>query len=184
MGVQTFGTFLPALIAYAFLGTGLWWGMLIFFTIIAGGALIDVFVSKLKLLHTPRLTVIMIFVVAALLGYGVWGIRHGNTIIAQSLFFPLAIHTITIERFFVIAQERGLKKSFIVLAWSMGAVAFCYMVMSSLILQMIVVFFPETYLLLLAASVYLGRWTGIRVSEFFRFRHIIFDKKNGASYGN
>ena len=30
IGVQTFGTFLPALIAYAFQGTGLWWGILIF----------------------------------------------------------------------------------------------------------------------------------------------------------
>ncbi len=184
MGVQTFGTFLPALIAYAFLGTGLWWGMLIFFTIIAGGALLDVLVSRLKLLHTPRLTVIMIFVVAALLSYGVWGIRHGNAIIAHSLFFPLAIHTITIERFFIIAQERGLKKSFIVLGWSMTVVAFCYMVMSSLILQMIVVFFPETYLLLLSATVYLGRWTGLRVSEFFRFRHLISAKNSGAAYGN
>lgn len=185
VGVQTFGTFLPALIAYAFLGTGLWWGMLIFFTIIAGGALIDFFVSKLKLLHTPRLTVIMLFVVAALLSFGVWGIRHGNTILAHLLFFPLAIHTITIERFFVVAQERGIKKSFIILGWSLVAVAFCYMVMSSLALQMIVVFFPETYLLVLAMAVYLGRWKGLRVAEFYRFRKIIFAQPKGKTvYGD
>jgi hypothetical protein len=173
--VQTYGTFLPALIAFAFMGTGLWWGMLIFFAIIAGGATLDAFISRLKLLHTPRLTVIMLFVVAALLSFGVWGIKNGNVVIAQSLFFPLAIHTITIERFFVIAQERGVKKSFSILGWSMLAVAFCYMVMSSLSLQMLVVFFPETYLLILAGAVYLGRWTGMRVSELYRFRGLIFN---------
>jgi transglutaminase-like putative cysteine protease len=176
-GVQTFGTFLPALIAYAFLGTGLWWGMLIFVTIIAGGAMVDFFVSKLKLLHTPRLTVIMIYVVTILLAYVVWGIRHGNTVLAHSLFFPLAIHTITIERFFVIAQERGIKKSFVVLGWTLIAVAFCYMVMSSLALQMIVVFFPETYLLVLAAAIYIGRWTGLRIGEVYRFRKLIFERR-------
>lgn len=176
MGVHTFGTFLPALIAYAFLGTGLWWGMLIFFTIIAGGAAVDALVSRLKLLHTPRLTVIMLYVVVILLGFGVWGVRHGNAILAHSLFFPLAIHTITIERFFIIAQERGIKKSFAILGWTMVAVAFCYMVMSSLALQMIVVFFPETSLLVLATAIYLGRWTGLRVMEFYRFRHLISGK--------
>jgi len=56
----------------------------------------------------------------------------------------------------------------------MVAVAFCYMVMSSLALQMIVVFFPESYLLVLAAAIYLGRWTGLRVAEFYRFRRLIF----------
>jgi transglutaminase-like putative cysteine protease len=181
LGVQTFGTFLPALIAFAFQGTGLWWGMLIFFVIIAAGAALDAVVSRLKLLHTPRLTVIMIFVVAALLAFGVWGIKHGNAVIAQSLFFPLAIHTITIERFFLIAQERGIKKSFTILGWSMLAVAFCYMVMSSLALQMIVVFFPETYLLVLAAALYLGRWTGLRGSELWRFRKLIFTSQGGGN---
>ncbi len=176
MGVHTYGTFLPALIAYAFLGTGLWWGMLIFFTIIAGGAAVDALVSRLKLLHTPRLTVIMLYVVVVLLGFGVWGVGHGNAVLAHSLFFPLAIHTITIERFFIIAQERGIRKSFVILGWTMVAVAFCYMVMSSLALQMIMVFFPETSLLVLATAIYLGRWTGLRLMEFYRFRHLIFQK--------
>jgi transglutaminase-like putative cysteine protease len=184
LGVQTFGTFLPALIAFAFMSTGLWWGMLIFFTIIAGGAAIDSVVSRLKLLHTPRLTVIMLFVVIALLSFGVWGIKNNSPILAQSLFFPLAIHTITIERFFIIGQERGIKKSFVILGWTMLAVSFCYMVMSSLVLQMLVVFFPETYLLILAAAVYLGRWTGMRASELYRFRGLIFNTPATQGGGN
>lgn len=173
-GIRTYGTFLPALIAYAFLSTGLAWGMLIFFTVIAGGAALDSVVSRLKLLHTPRLTVLMLYVVTVLLAFGVLGIRSGNPMIAHSLLFPLAIHTITIERFFVIAQERGVMQSLTILGWTMVAVAFSYMVMSSLALQMMVIFFPETYLLVLAAAVYLGRWTGLRVSELYRFRGLIF----------
>jgi hypothetical protein len=116
----------------------------------------------------------MIFVVSSLLVFGVLGLHHGNATIAHSLFFPLAILTITIERFFVISQEQGIRQSFIILGWSMIAVAFCYMVMSSLALQMTVIFFPETYLLILALIIYLGRWTGLRVSEFYRFRRLIF----------
>ncbi len=174
IGLQTFGTFLPALIASAFLGTGLLWGSLIFGGIISAGAALNYVLSKLRLLHTPKLTIIMVFVVFALLFSSMFGIKTGHSHLAQTFFFPLAVLTITIERFFIIGQERGTAKSFVILGTTMLVVAFCYMVMSSLFLQMAVVILPETYLLVLACSLYLGRWTGLRISELFRFRHIVF----------
>jgi hypothetical protein len=173
IGLETFGTFLPALIASAFMGTGLIWGSVIFAAIISAGAGINHLLSKLKLLHTPKLTIVMIFVVIALLGASMAGIQNGYPHLARSFFFPLAILTITIERFFIIGQERGVRESFRILGLTMIVVAFCYMVMSSLFLQMVMVILPETYLLAFAASLYLGRWTGLRVMEWRRFRGLI-----------
>ncbi len=176
IGIETFGTFLPALIASAFMGTGLLWGSIIFAAIISAGAGINNLLSRLKLLHTPKLTIVMIFVVAALLIASMVGIQNGYPHLAHSFFFPLAILTITIERFFIIGQERGIRESFRILGLTMIVVAFCYMVMSSLFLQMVMVILPETYLLLLAASLYLGRWAGLRVMEWRRFRHLIWSE--------
>jgi len=173
IGVHTFGTFLPALISYSFLGTGLINGMFIFTAIITGGAVVNIGLSKLKLLHTPRLTIIMIFTIACLLSLGMLGVSAGNKSITQSFFFPLAILSITIERFFIVAQENGLAKSMGILGWTLVVVFFCYLVMSSLFLQMIIVILPETYLLILAAALYFGHWTGLRVSELIRFKSLI-----------
>lgn len=180
VGVQTFGTFLPALIAYAFQSTGLWWGIVIFTSIIMLGSVLDSFLSKLKLLHTPRLTIIMVFIVACLIVASVTGVRLGNVSLAGTFFFPLAILSITTERFFIVATERGKRRALEILFWSMVVVAFCYMVMSSLFLQMMMVVMPETYLLIVAAALYIGHWTGLRVSEFSRFRHLI--KAEGAGH--
>jgi hypothetical protein len=174
LGVHTYGTFLPALIAYAFLSTGLFWGTLIFTGIIVSGAVVNLGLSYLRLLHTPRLTVIMVFTIMVLLSIGMAGVHFGNTQITQAFFFPLAILSITIERFFTIGQERGLKKSFVILLWTVVVVFFCYLVMSSLFLQMVVVVMPEVYLLIIACALYLGHWTGLRISELMRFKNLIF----------
>ncbi len=183
IGLQTFGTFLPALVSYSFFGTGLWWGMAIFAGIIMAGALVNRMLGALRLLHTPRLTIIMVFVVGALIALGTAGARFGNSHFAQAFFFPLAILSITIERFFTIAQERGMRKSIEILGWTMLVVAFCYMVMSSVFLQMVMVVLPETFLLVVAAALYFGHWTGIRVSELIRFRTLIFDKQPAVAAG-
>jgi 7 transmembrane helices usually fused to an inactive transglutaminase len=46
-------------------------------------------------------------------------------------------------------------------------------VMGSLALQVIVSAFPEVLLVVVAANIYLGRWVGIRLSEYLRFRPIL-----------
>jgi hypothetical protein len=183
IGVQTFGTFLPALIAYAFLRTGILWGGGIFVTIIVLGAGLDWVLSRLRLLHTPRLTLLMVFSVVALLTLGMLGIVIGNDHVAHSFFFPLAILSITVERFFVIAQERGTRHSLSILMFTMIVAAFCYMVMSSVFLQVMVVVLPETYLLIVACVLYLGHWTGLRVSEFVRFRGLVFGEEPRVAEG-
>lgn len=177
IGVKIFGTFLPALIAYSFIGTGFWWGMFIFVVIILVGAFLNIWLDKLKLLHTPRLTVIMVFTALILVALGYWGISSGSAPIAHSFFFPLAILSVTIEKFFNLSRDQGVKGAFTMLFWTLIVVSICYHVMSSLFLQMLVVVLPETYLLIVAAALYLGHWTGLRVYEIYRFRSVIFKGK-------
>lgn len=175
IGVNSFGTFLPALIAYSFISTGFWWGLAIFSFIIGAGAIINLILDKFKLLHTPKLTIIMVGVALMLISIAYVGMVKGNNQMAYSLFFPLAILSLTIERFFTITMERGLKQAFIIYLWTIVIVAFSYIVMKSVFIQVMVIVLPEIYLLVIAASLYLGHWTGLRVSELYRFRGLLFN---------
>lgn len=175
IGVNSFGTFLPALIAYSFMSTGFWWGLGIFSIIIGFGTMINFILDKFKLLHTPKLTIIMVAVAIMIIAIAYIGMVRGNTPMAYSLFFPLAILSLTIERFFSITMERGLKHAVIIYLWTIVIVAFSYVVMKSVFIQVMVIVLPEIYLLVIASSLYLGHWTGLRVSELFRFRNLLFE---------
>ena len=55
VGIKTFGTFMPVLIALAFRETGLMWGVLLFIVIVAFGLVTRFYLEGLKLLVVPRL---------------------------------------------------------------------------------------------------------------------------------
>lgn len=181
IGVRTFGTFLPALIASAFRESGLMWGLVSFVSIILLGALLRVLLDRLRLLHTPKLTILLVFVVFSLLTISALGVRFDNMNIAKSILFPLAVMAITIERFSLVAQESDIWLALKLFGNTIITVIFCYTVINSLFLQTVVLAFPEVMLLVICSSIYLGNWTGIRISELIRFRSLIFHKEEASS---
>jgi len=177
IGIQTFGVFLPVLIASAFRGSGLFWGLVTFVSIILLGALLRYLLDRLKLSHTPKLTILLVFVVLSLLTISAFGVKFNNMDIARATLFPLAVMAITIERFSLVTQERGFKHSLRIFGNTIIAVIFSYLVINSLFLQTVVLAFPETMLLVICVSIYLGHWVGLRVTELIRFKSLIFEHR-------
>ncbi len=177
IGVHTFGTFLPVLIATSMRETGLLWGGVVFTSVILVGVLVRQILDKYKLLHSPKLTIILVSVIASLISLTVLGIKLGNEELLSASMFPLAILAITTERFCTVIESSGLKKAMVIFFWSLVVVTFCYISMLSILIQSIVMVFPETLLLIVAISIYLGSWNSLRLMEFLRFRKIIFGKE-------
>ncbi|MBD3357268.1 MAG: transglutaminase [Chitinivibrionales bacterium] len=174
IGIHTFGTFLPVLIATAYEDTGLLWGSIIFSFVILTGASVRWGLEKFRLLHSPKLTIILVSVIAMLIAITTVGIQVGNEALTGASLFPLAIMAITIERFSIIADTQGMQRALIIFLWTLVVVVFCYISMMSTFLQSVVMTFPETLLLIIAAGLYLGGWNHLRLSEFIRFRNLIF----------
>ncbi|MBF0432859.1 MAG: hypothetical protein HQK83_16360 [Fibrobacteria bacterium] len=180
IGIHTYGTFLPVLIATSYRETGLFWGHFIFVAVIITGFAVRFLLERFRLLHSPKLTIILVSVIVALLFITVIGILTGNKNLFAASMFPLAIMAITIERFSIVAESDGFKKAFIIFLWTLAVVTFCYISMLSVLLQSVIMAFPETLLLIIAVSIYLGSWNNLRLSEFIRFRKLIFETAEGA----
>ncbi|NIR72117.1 MAG: hypothetical protein GWN00_37930, partial [Aliifodinibius sp.] len=177
IGIQTFGTFLPVLIAATFRESGLFWGIIIFVLIILVGALLRSSLNGLRILHTPKLTILLVYVVLALLAVSALGVGFGNEDLGYTSLFPLALMALTIERFSLITEENGIKTALVLFANTVVTVIFCYVVITSILLQTIVLAYPEVLLLVVSVSIYLGAWKGLRITELIRFRKLIFRKE-------
>ena len=173
VGLETFGTFLPALIAAAARETGFAWGMIGFGTIIMVVALLGHGLERLRLLHTPKLAIMMTSAILVMMTLSIAGVRIGWFELAHITLFPIAILTITAERFVVIQTEQGFIQAFRLLLTTFLAVGLCYWVMDSLFLQSLVLVFPEFLLVLIGLNLWLGKWIGIRLLEYIRFRNLI-----------
>jgi len=176
VGIQTFGTFLPALIAAAARQTGLMWGLIGFALIVILSSLIRRFLDWMHLLHSPKMAVMLTMVVIIMLTIGAVSAQHGNFELAQVTLFPIAILAITAERFAIIEAEEGFASAMKITFTSLFVISACYAVMDSIFLQSVIVAFPELLFFVIALNLWLGKWIGMRASEFYRFRKLIFAK--------
>jgi transglutaminase-like putative cysteine protease len=179
VGVRTFGTFLPVLIAAAFNQTGLFWGLFAFLTIILGSGLIRHGLDRLGLLHSPKMSIVFTGVVGLMITMMILGMQTGLAELARVTLFPVAILTVTTERFAMIQAEQGFREAARTLLASLVVVFFCYGLLTSAFLRSLFLAFPELLLVVIALDLCLGRWVGVRLLEFVRFRRLIAQEQGG-----
>jgi len=177
VGIQTFGTFLPALIAAAARQTGLLWGLIGFVLIVVMSSLIRRFLDWMQILHSPKMAVMLTMVVIMMLTTAAISAKLGNYELAQVTLFPIAILAITAERFAIIEAEQGFASAMTITFTSLFVISACYLVMDSVFLQSVLVAFPELLFFVIAINLWLGKWIGMRATEFYRFRNLIFAKQ-------
>lgn len=170
IGLPTFGTFLPALIAAASGETGGPWGVVAVTIIVAVVFVVRWAVHRLQLLHSPTLAILLAAVAVTILGTALAAEHAGLQQLTRITMFPLAVMAITAERFYLALTEQGSMRAAKDLAGTLVVMLACFAVMSSLALQVLVIGFPEVLLIVVAANIYLGRWVGMRLSEYLRFR--------------
>lgn len=174
VGLETYGTFLPTLIAAAARNTGLLWGLAGFLFIILLSFIVRRGLGWLQLLHSPKMAIMLTVVVIFLLSVAALSVELGVYNLAQVTLFPIAILAITAERFATIEEEQGLKKALTMMAASLVVIAANYWVMDSQFLQSMMLAFQELLLVIIAINLWLGKWIGMRLVEFIRFRKLIW----------
>lgn len=173
IGMPTFGTFLPALIAAAAGETGLLWGLMSLLIVTGSVVAARMLIQGMRLLHSPTLAILLAVVVMAMLGTSLAADHLGLPQLARVSYFPIAVMAIASERLYLSLVEQGIGSAAGQLGGTLVVVLGCYVVMNSLAIQVLVSAFPEVLLLVIAANVYLGRWVGVRLSELWRFRTIL-----------
>lgn len=177
VGLVTFGTFMPVLIALAFRSTKLWWGLLLFTAVVVLGLGSRWAMDRLKLLVVQRLSVIVTFLVIILALGSIIGQHLGMYRIMAVALFPMVIMTMTIERLSIILMEKGKAQAIIISIQTLVVTMCCYGVMSLTYIQDFLFAFPEVLFAFISVQILIGRYTGYRLTEYFRF--INFIKDNG-----
>lgn len=172
VGFPTFGIFMPLLIALAFRSTGTVYGVAIFCGVLLVGYAARSFLDKLHLLLVPRLSVILTLIIACFTLLALVGNKLGLRELMAVGLIPFVILTMTIERFFIIIEESGVGEAFRTAVGSVGVSVIAYGIISWETLQFTFFVYPELILTVAALQILLGRYTGYRLSELYRFRSL------------
>lgn len=161
---------MPVLIALAFRETKLQWGIVLFILVIFLGLVIRFYLEYLKLLLVPRLAAVVTIVIILMATISVFTHKLGMDRGVSVELFPMVIMAMTIERMSLVWDELGPWTAIQQGVGSLAVAAIAYLIMSSKVLGHLVFVFPESLLILLGAILLLGRYTGYRLTELWRFR--------------
>lgn len=172
IGVKTFGVFLPVLVSLALIQTGVVSGLVLFTSIVIVVALFSFPLERWGIQYTSKIALMLIAVVLTSL-FGI-NLLHSTQWLDASapLFFPIIILTIISERFAKKVEEEGVKMAMNLYAQTIVVTLFIYFILSSTIIQHFVMTFPESILTLAGLNLLLGKWIGLRLTEYHRFYQV------------
>jgi hypothetical protein len=173
IGLSSFGTFAPALVGLAFRELRSIPGILVFVSILLLGWLLRRALDHFHLLQVPRVAFMLSLVVVVLITAIVTANFGDLPATRYVSLFPMVILTGMIERFWTLEAEDGTASSFQTLLSTVVISTSIALVLSipALVEQMFC--YPETLGIIMAVQLLLGRYTGYRLTELFRFRELM-----------
>lgn len=180
IGIRTFGTFMPLLIALSLRETTLSTGLLLVSAVLSAGVVSRLLLDRLRLLFVPRICLLLCVVILFVTALAQLGYEVGGRGLMSGLLFPIVIFAMLIERISVTTLEEGWQSSLKLMAGSFLLSAIAYPIFRSEWLTYIFFGFPELILCVMGALVLIGGYTGYRVAELWRFRSLVDEDALGA----
>jgi hypothetical protein len=174
LGVRGAGILTPALLSIAFLATGIWAGVALFLIILAVTMISRSLLKNFRLQYLPRVALLLWFVSAGVLGSLMLAGEMGVESLVSVGIFPILILMLLAETFIDLQSGRSAAD-----ARALIIQTFILAILTSLLLgwelvQRAVLLWPEAIFFgLAAADVFMGKYTGLRFSEYLMYRGIV-----------
>lgn len=176
VGIKGFGIYTPLIIAFAFWAMGVWYGLVVFTVIILVGSLMRSIVKKFRLLYLPRMAIVIIGVTLSIILLFFCASYFGHIQLADSMVstFAVLIMIMLVEKFVAAQIERGTREAIFLTLETLILSLISYLIISWTWLQGTVLVYAFWVIILsLIINILIGRWTGLRLSEYYRFREVI-----------
>lgn len=174
LGIKAFGIYTPLIVTFSFLATNdLRYGIALFICVILVGMLSRFVLKPLRLLYLPRVAIMLSIVAAVILILLAFGGSIRRTGLAAVSIFPILIMITLVEKFVAIQIEKGDRTAVILAVETLVISIIGYFIASWDFLIHILIHKPWVVLLTIPINIIFGKWTGLRLTEYFRFKEIL-----------
>ena len=173
IGIKAFGIYTPSIIAVSFLATGFTYGLVILLFTLVVATLIRIIGKNFRIAHLPKLAIVMTlvsFALFALFGLGAYFDKVGMMTLSV---FPVLIMILLTETFVTIQMERGTKEASLLILQTILLALVCYFIADWQWFKDLLLKYPELVFATILINIIIGKWTGLRLFEYYRFRKVI-----------
>lgn len=179
VGIKAFGIYTPSIVTFAFVAfdpNGLKYGLTIFLVVILVGMASRYLLKPFRLLYLPRVAITLSLISFAMFAILIFGGYFQRTGLAAVSIFPLLIMITLAEKFVAVQIEKGSRVALLLAGETLLISLVGYALIDSRAVTDIILASPWLVLLTIPANIMLGKWTGLRLSEYVRFHKILSRK--------
>ncbi len=178
IGLRGFRIYIPAVLSVALVSTGAFEGVTLFLAIALSAILTNKFLRKIKISYLPRtallLWTISLGIIALLLVAPIFNLTN----LMSVNIFPILILVLLSENFLDAQSRTKQSEAFALTVETLGLAILSSLIIKWESLQKFALIQPELLLLSIAAlNIIVGKFTGLRISEWLRFRSIIEEEE-------
>jgi len=174
VGSVGFGVFTPVMISVAFIATGLVPGLVLFLVVLSIANLARFILKKIRVHFLPRMSLLVWLICLGVFALLFLGPQLGFEGVADISIFPILIVILLVENFIEVLIGKSRREAW-QMTWQTLLVAILgYFLLNWQFLQSLVLLNPEMVLfLVLLVNISIGRYSGLRLLEYRRFRSLI-----------
>ena len=169
IGLPTLGLYVPIALSITFVATGVTAGLVLLIAIILASILAKTLFKPLKIMQLPKVALSMFLVSLVIFATLIFSAKAGILVVKQLSIFPVLLLILLSERVVELQLERSLKETvqITVVTCLLGIIGFG--LLTAQFIQDTVLLYPEIVLILIPANYLIGRYFGLRLTEYYRF---------------
>lgn len=173
VGISTFGVYTPMMLALSFFILGLWFGLIVFFLVLIVSYIIRSIFERIELLYIPRVSLLLSVLSISFLFLLAGAVYFDVPVTLSLAVFPMMVMSTVSEKFLSAQTEGGLRNAVISTAETVLVALLAFYICDWDWMKNTILAMPELILLPLLGTMWLGRFTGLRLSEYIRFRSLL-----------
>jgi hypothetical protein len=174
IGLRGFGIYIPAVLSVALVSTGIMAGILIFMAIISVAVFSKRILRHLTLSYLPRTAMLIWLISLTLLGVFLLAPVVNLTHLLNVNIFPILILVLLSENFLDAQSSTKQSDAFALAAETLGLAFVSGFILRLEFMQQFALVEPELLIILTAVfNILVGKFVGLRLTEWLRFRPII-----------
>jgi len=173
VGIKAFGIYTPLIITFAFLETGLRYGAAIFVLSLFIATLFRFLLQQMRILYLPKMAIILSVTVLSMFLILLEGALSRRTVLISLSVLPILIIITLVEKFITAQIEKGYRQALFLSVETLIISSICYFILAFQPLRTFVFLNPLIVVPIFLFNIILGRWDGLRLMEYIRFRKVI-----------
>lgn len=172
VGVPSLAMILPIALSITLVATGLAAGLILLGTIILASTLARIVLKKIRIVQLSKVTLTMVFVSIAILITLTITAQLGVLAVRQISIFPVLLLVLLSQNIIELQTDRSFIDILKISAITISLGILGYFILASEAIRNFVLLYPETILLLIPVNILIGRYFGLRITEYIRFSPI------------